>query len=300
MPAASTSAMGKSAGPSSITSKKRSAPTPPSAEEDLDALFEASIRAYEEAAQADKDKRHFSSTDDIIRLDDGSANTGKRVDDSQRRGVNGKSSVASTSQQGPAAAPDLSDKGKRKAIDVHLDRLQSEKALSEFRGQGKREGQRKARELRAKTAGSDWYDLPAFPTEDRSSSHGAGPSAASSRYTSSARGATAEEMKREVQAIRLRNAMDPKRFYKGGASKDKGLPAFAQLGKIIASPLEPKSYMTKAERGRTVVEELIKDAEAAAYAKRKYGEHQVKAAAGGRGHSKAKTKKPGDRKRQRR
>lgn len=79
-------------------------------------------------------------------------------------------------------------------------------------------------------------------------------------------------MKREVQAIRLRNAMDPKRFYKGGASKDKGLPAFAQLGKVVASPLEPKSYMTRAERGRTVVEELIKDAEAAAYAKRKYGE----------------------------
>lgn len=113
----------------------------------MDALFEASIRAYEEAAQADKDKRHFASTDDMIRLDDGSV---KQGDDSQRRSANGKPSAASTSRQGavPAApASVLGDKGKRKAIDVHLDRLQSETALSEFRGQGKREGQRKAREV---------------------------------------------------------------------------------------------------------------------------------------------------------
>jgi hypothetical protein len=45
---------------------------------------------------------------------------------------------------------------------------------------------------------------------------------------SSARGATAEEMRREVQAIRLRNAMDPKRFYRGGKA-DKGMPKFAQV-----------------------------------------------------------------------
>lgn len=148
MPAASTSAMSKSAGPSTTRAKKRPAATP-SGEEDLDALFEASIKAYEEAAQADKDKRHFSSTDDMIRLDDSGVVSGKQGDDNQRKAANGKQNAASTSQQGPAAAAAtvFRDKGKRKAIDVHLDRLQSEKALSEFRGQGKREGQRKAREV---------------------------------------------------------------------------------------------------------------------------------------------------------
>lgn len=74
-----------------------------------------------------------------------------------------------------------------------------------------------------------------------------------------------------MQAIRLRNALDPKRFYKGG-TKEKGMPKFAQLGRIISSPLEPKMKLTKAERGNSVVEELIKDAEASAYAKRKFSE----------------------------
>lgn len=78
-------------------------------------------------------------------------------------------------------------------------------------------------------------------------------------------------MRREVQAIRLRNALDPKRFYKGG-NKDKGMPRFAQLGRIVSSPLEPRQSLTKAERGRSVVEEMVRDAEASAYAKRKFGE----------------------------
>lgn len=107
-------------------------------------------------------------------------------------------------------------------------------------------------------------------------------------------------MRREVQAIRLRNALDPKRFYKGGASKDRGMPEFAQLGRIISGSLEgSRQTLNKKERGTSVVDELIKDAQAASYAKRKYAEHQVKTRAGGKGHYKAKTRKPNDRKRQR-
>jgi hypothetical protein len=34
------------------------------------------------------------------------------------------------------------------------------------------------------------------------------------------------ELKREIQAMRLRNALDPKRFYKGGAKDDKKMPEF--------------------------------------------------------------------------
>lgn len=34
------------------------------------------------------------------------------------------------------------------------------------------------------------------------------------------------EVKREIQAMRMRNALDPKRFYKGGAKDDKKLPEF--------------------------------------------------------------------------
>lgn len=34
-----------------------------------------------------------------------------------------------------------------------------------------------------------------------------------------------------MQAIRLRNALDPKRFYKGG-NKDKGMPKYAQVSTV--------------------------------------------------------------------
>lgn len=37
------------------------------------------------------------------------------------------------------------------------------------------------------------------------------------------------ELKREVQAMRLRNALDPKRFYKGAAKDSKTMPEFFQV-----------------------------------------------------------------------
>ena len=73
--------------------------------------------------------------------------------------------------------------------------------------------------------------MPAFPGAATSKGSGMNVASASSKYVSSARGATAEEMRREVQAIRLRNAMDPKRFYRGGKA-DKGMPKFAQVSRL--------------------------------------------------------------------
>lgn len=43
------------------------------------------------------------------------------------------------------------------------------------------------------------------------------------------RGPSAQDMRREVQAIRLRNAIDPKRFYRGSASGDREMPKYAQV-----------------------------------------------------------------------
>jgi len=84
---------------------------------------------------------------------------------------------------------------------------------------------------RALSAGPGWFDMPAFPGAATSKGSGMNVASASSKYVSSARGATAEEMRREVQAIRLRNAMDPKRFYRGGKA-DKGMPKFAQVSRL--------------------------------------------------------------------
>jgi len=87
-------------------------------------------------------------------------------------------------------------------------------------------------------------------------------------------------IQREYQALRLRNALDPKRFYrKEAATKD--LPKHVAIGTIIPTktPFGTQSAgnLTRAERKRTIVDELMDDTEARRYAKRKYEElHSVR------------------------
>lgn len=117
--------------------------------------------------------------------------------------------------------------------------------------------------------------MPAMPTSLQSTPGSSSGSSESSK-AQSIRNANAEEMRREIQAIRLRNALDPKRFYRGGVGTGKeAMPKFAQLGRIVGSNLEPASSLTRGERGRNVVEELVKDAESAAYAKRKFDDVSI-------------------------
>lgn len=95
---------------------------------------------------------------------------------------------------------------------------------------------------RAQTAGPGWYGLPAFPGADNKSGSVGASTSASSRYASNPRGRTAEEMRREVQAIRLRNALDPKRFYKGGGKVEKGMPKYAQVSRSRVEPSNPLGW----------------------------------------------------------
>lgn len=50
---------------------------------------------------------------------------------------------------------------------------------------------------------------------------------------------------------------------------------FTQLGRIISSNSAPAATLNRSERGRTVIEELVRDAEAAAYAKKKFNEVNI-------------------------
>ena len=99
------------------------------------------------------------------------------------------------------------------------------------------------RQRHAPTAGPKWFDMPA-PV-------------------------MTPELKREVQAMRLRNALDPKRFYKGG-SKDSQLPEFFQVGHVLESSQRATNAREGKTRKRTFVEELLEDDKAKAYAKRKF------------------------------
>ncbi|THH09264.1 hypothetical protein EW146_g8727 [Bondarzewia mesenterica] len=125
--------------------------------------------------------------------------------------------------------------------------------------------------LKANTAGKDWFDLPA-PAE-----------------------ADLPRLHREVEALRLRNQLDPKRFYRkdeGEGKGVKGLPKYFAIGTIVSTstPFGKGSgdNLTRAERKRTLVDELVDDAEAKRYAKKKFIELQSVRGAKGRGTLAAK------------
>ncbi|KAF9481195.1 Fcf2-domain-containing protein [Pholiota conissans] len=128
--------------------------------------------------------------------------------------------------------------------------------------------------LRAKTAGKDWFDLPAPPEYEL------------------------PRMYREVEALRLRNQLDPKRFYKkdeGEGKGIKGLPKYFAIGTILPTKTPfgtPSSdNLTRANRKRTLVDELVDDAEAKRYAKKKFEDLQTTRGAKGRNTLRAKQRK---------
>ncbi|KAJ6619500.1 Fcf2 pre-rRNA processing-domain-containing protein [Mycena sp. CBHHK59/15] len=130
---------------------------------------------------------------------------------------------------------------------------------------GKPLTKRERKELKNKTAGPDWFDLPA-PAE-----------------------ADLPRLYREVEALRLRNHLDPKRFYRkdeGEGKGIKGLPKHFAIGTIITSTTPfgtPSSdNLTRANRKRTLVDELVDDAEAKRYAKKKFEDLQTVRGAKGR------------------
>ncbi|KAI0270996.1 Fcf2 pre-rRNA processing-domain-containing protein [Russula aff. rugulosa BPL654] len=95
---------------------------------------------------------------------------------------------------------------------------------------------------------------------------------------------------KEYEALRLRNQLDPKRFYRkdpGEGRGIKGLPKHFAIGTIIptSTPFGGPSgdNLPRSARKRTLVDELVDDAEARHYAKRKFNELQTSRAAKGRG-----------------
>ncbi|KAJ3517436.1 hypothetical protein NLJ89_g497 [Agrocybe chaxingu] len=141
----------------------------------------------------------------------------------------------------------------------------------ELTSTGKPLTKRERKELKRRTAGPDWFDLPA-PAE-----------------------ADLPRLHREVEALRLRNQLDPKRFYKkeeGEGKGIKGLPKYFAIGTILptTTPFGTASSdnLTRAHRKRTLVDELVDDAEAKRYAKKKFEELQVVRGARGRGTLRAK------------
>lgn len=120
---------------------------------------------------------------------------------------------------------------------------------------------RQREETRRKTAGRKWFDM------------------ASEELT--------PEMRRDFALLRMRNYLDPKKFYKS-SDHHKKLPKHFQLGTVIEGAHEFKSArMTKRERQQTFTDEVMADDGIRQYTKRVF--HQVQNARMGRGKKKAKT-----------
>ncbi|KAG2151418.1 Fcf2 pre-rRNA processing-domain-containing protein [Suillus clintonianus] len=142
---------------------------------------------------------------------------------------------------------------------------------------GKMSNKKQRRAMRNQTAGPSWFDLPA-PAE-----------------------ADLPRLHREVEALRLRNQLDPKRFYRkddGDGKGIKGLPKHFAIGTIVTTntPFGTASTdnLPRAHRKRTFVDELVDDAEARRYAKRKFEDLQAVRGARGKNtlHQKQALRRP--------
>ncbi|KAG8741582.1 hypothetical protein FRC10_002655 [Ceratobasidium sp. 414] len=124
---------------------------------------------------------------------------------------------------------------------------------------------RERKEMKLQTTGPQWFDLPAPSDSDR------------------------PRLARELEALRLRNALDPKRFYRKDAESSKReMPKYFAIGKVVdvATPFRDADHtqnLTRAERKRTIIEELVEDADARRYAKKKFGDLQSTRSERGRG-----------------
>ncbi|XP_050305632.1 deoxynucleotidyltransferase terminal-interacting protein 2 isoform X2 [Anthonomus grandis grandis] len=105
--------------------------------------------------------------------------------------------------------------------------------------------QQERKNKREKTKGKNWFNLPA--TE------------------------MTEEIKQDLEVLQMRSVLNPKQFYKKNDTQV--LPKYFQVGEVLDSPLDYyNNRMTKKERKKTLVNELLADADFQKYNKRKYQE----------------------------
>ncbi|KAJ6725513.1 hypothetical protein OIU79_003816 [Salix purpurea] len=109
------------------------------------------------------------------------------------------------------------------------------------------------------------------------------------------------ELKRDLQLLKLRSAIDPKRHYKRGDPKSKDLPKYFQVGTVMESATDfYSSRLTKKERKATIADELLYDQTFRAYRKRKVREIEEKNRPGGNDKWKIKGKQSRKRAKERR
>ncbi|KAH7122529.1 rRNA-processing protein FCF2 [Dendryphion nanum] len=82
------------------------------------------------------------------------------------------------------------------------------------------------------------------------------------------------ELRRDLQLLKMRSILDPKRFFKKSDSKG-GVPEFSQVGTVIEGPTDYyNGRINNKDRKRTFVEEVLAQEEANGRFKKKYNDIQ--------------------------
>ncbi|KAI0127896.1 putative rRNA-processing protein fcf2 [Xylariales sp. AK1849] len=98
-------------------------------------------------------------------------------------------------------------------------------------------------------------------------------------------------LKADLQLLKMRGTLDNKRFYKKDNSR-LSVPEYSHVGTLIEGPTEYFSArMTKKERKRTLLEEVLETEDTTRKFKSKYGEIQAAKTSGKKAHYKKMTQK---------
>ncbi|KAI1752431.1 Fcf2-domain-containing protein [Xylaria castorea] len=93
------------------------------------------------------------------------------------------------------------------------------------------------------------------------------------------------QLRRDLQLLKMRDVLDPKRHYKKDTTR--AIPEFSQVGTVIPGPTDYFSArMTKKDRKRTLLEDVLATEDTTRRFKSKYGEIQAVKTSGKKGHYK--------------
>jgi hypothetical protein len=94
-----------------------------------------------------------------------------------------------------------------------------------------------------------------------------------------------ESLKRDLQVLKMRSVLDPKRHYRKENTKtsESNLPKVFEVGTIISDHTESAAHkIRRKDQKETIVEELLSDMTRRQYFKRKTAEIDAKKRSGGR------------------
>ncbi|KAE9548710.1 hypothetical protein FO519_008080 [Halicephalobus sp. NKZ332] len=143
--------------------------------------------------------------------------------------------------------PDVKKLMSKSVVRPGFDSKPAEEVVLKSRRRMKKE----RKEQRKQTAGRDWFDMPA--TE------------------------LTEERKQDLELLQMRNALDSATFYK--KSDRQTLPKYFQVGKIVETKADFYSgRLTKKERKRTLLEEMMGDYKTLEKTKKKFDDIRARKA----------------------